>query len=857
MDALDPAAVARIAKFQKLWRSKRVFTNTQGSWKVSSSYITTKIVSFKVEVDLDAIEDASMSGLEEVMAYKATFKKPIARWTPGTGWIGEWDGVSKVIAKKGQQTVSITKNGIDVLGAGNYEPSILTLIKNGWIPRSVAHMKPSFKNINGVFYINTHFTLEDLGDELRKLPSSMVQTVSYTQALTKVGVPAVILKLQRPKFTYQFFENGTVLFSGLKDPADKDVPRHLFKEFFTPKYGLIAMMVMNLGKPRAIGKPGAKSTANKKAKLANRNPLAGTWNALTRPPPGFYIRPGTNEKPRLYMWRKMKRHPSTREWLNMGAMNLSGVGPKVVKAFRNAGRNIPQSTINAFRMAGAPLILNANESVPKQTAHANRRAPSWSATKPGFYVRPGPGQQPYWFKVPTGIASGRKTVISTYTKAGRNIPQAVRNIFKIPANVKTNVVALGNQVLETGLQHRVTMGLNSILRINNRQATRLTKAELLAIARNMEIPEANSKMTPATIIKLIQSKAGAHKPIRNADVYVNGMYYRFMNNGRVEKTTDQGVQTRRNWSTIPVAEQNKIAKKLLPANLHSEYNATAKPNRFNTLRAYLASTKPAPKVPSPPKPARQRTPSPSPNSNNNNGLALEMEYAVRLGQNLGNLSRQGNEALFMNIYRGLPSGARGKPLKATVNQAYKKFVKTTKAERIDEPSKARYIARIKVPNWMPVNKVAAYKNLVTSLAFQKPKPKVANMKAAVKAWINREAPQSPARAARNVENMITGKMVHIPAHVPRPRGSPNIPKRSPQPKKSPKAKKYDPAKSPRLQEEYALPNNRTAITNLNNAIANLGLPTKSTNTYTWSGLVRRGLDPKFRNNWLKYVARRT
>jgi hypothetical protein len=210
--------------------------------------------------------------------------------------------------------------------------------------------------------------------------------------------------------------------------------------------------------------------------------------------------------------------------------------------------------------------------------------------------------------------------------------------------------------------------------------------------------------------------------------------------------------------------------------------------------------------------------------------------------------------LFMNIHRKLPLGARGKPLKAAVNQAYKKFVKETAAERKNEPSKARFVTRIKIPNWMPANKVQKYKNLVVSLAFQKPKPPQKNIKEAVRVWINSEVPMSPARAAREVENVITGEKRVIPAYVPKRRATPSIPKRSPPPKKSPKPKKYNASKSPRLQKEYALPRNRSAIQNLNNAISNMGLPTGPKNTYTWSGLARAGLNAKFRNNWLKHVA---
>ena len=851
---MDPQQVARIAKFQKLWRAKRVFTNSQGSYKVSPSALTAKFVTFKLPTSFRSVFESEPKGFSEITGYKASFKKPVVRWVQGQGWIGDSDGVNKVIAKKGQQTIVLTDKYFDVMGLGNYEAALLAIVKNGWAPKILLSAPPTYKKIDGIFYVNKPFILDDLRDELKKLPASMVESIGrYDEKVG--GVPAIVLKLKKPKWTYQFFKNGTVLFTGIKDPSEREEPRKLFKEFFTDKYDMVAMLALNLGKSPAIRKPGAQAANAKKAKLANRNPLAASWNAT--PPMGFYVRPGTNGKPRLYKWRKMEKEPQTGQWLNRGGLNMAGVGPKVVKAYANAGVPIPRATLNAFIRAGHPLANGAQASVKKTAAAAkNRRAPSWNATKEGFYVRPGPGKQPYWFAVPAGIAAGRKTVIKAYTDAGRNIPATVRAIFKIGNNVKTNVVNLGNQgAFKAGLQHVVKMGLNRVLRINNRQATRLTKAELLAIARNMNIPEANAKMAPARLIGLIQNKAGVtNKLNRTYDVLVNGTFYKFMNNGRVEKTTSEGVQTRRAWATIPVAEQNKIAKKLLPANLHSEYNATAKANRFNTLRAHLAGKKPV-KAPSPPRP-RPPTPSPSPsNSNANNSMALEFEYGLRLSQNLGNLYRNGNEATFLKSYGKLPVGVRGKPLKANVNRTYKKFVKETAGLRTNEPSKARYVARIQIPNWLPANKVQRYKNLVTNLAFQKPKPKVANVKVAIKKWLEAEVPQSPARAARTVENAITGEIKHLPAYVPKARKTPNIPKRSPPPKKSPKPKKYNAAKSPRLQKEYALPVNKTGLQNLNNAITNIGLPTGPRNAYTWAGLVRAGLDPKFRNVWLNKVAK--
>ncbi len=829
---------AAARKIQLVFRRKRVFKNAPIealTVKVSRPKITAQIVSFKVPVNFGAVFEHAPKGFTEVTGYSKAFKKADVRYVTGTGWVGEANGIKRVIAKKGKQTVSLTNSSVEILGAGNFEVAVLALVKNGWVPKTLLGEVPTYKKIDGQFNINKDFALEDLRDELKTLPASLEPEVKpYEPDI----FPAVVLKLKKLGWTYQFFKNGTVLFSGVKQPKDIDLPVELFKQFFT-KFGM-SSLVFGSGATRT----NLPNKVRPQNKGAARYKLAGTWNSLIKPPYGFYIRPGTNGKPRLYPWLRIEKKIA-----NIGEavphintlyhpMNLSGVAPKVVKAFRNAQKPIPQSTLNAFRQGGAALNTNAENSEPT-VGLANRRAPSWEATRPGFYVRPGPGQQPYWFKVPKGIAAGRKTVIATYSKAGRNIPQVVRNIFKIGNDVKTAANVR---------EHQIKMGLDGILRINNRQATRLTKPELLAIARNMNIPQVSSKMAPGSIISWIQRKAGVgNKPNRTYDVYVNGLFYKFKNNGRVERTTNKGVQTARNWATIPVDEQNKIARALLPQNTWAEWNTVAKANRFDTLRAVAAEKKPAPapvkaKTPSPP-----RAKTPSPVNNNNGNIEKELEYAVRLTENLGNMYRNGNEVNFMKIYGKLPMGKRGKPLKPNVNRAYKKFLKETRALRANAAPRARFMNRIQVPNWMPANKAQAYKNLVTNLAFQKPKPSQKDLKAAVKNWIAKTVPQSPARAAKVIENMVTGEIKQIPAYVPKPRSSPVIPKRTPPAKKSPKV---DP-----LKKEYALPANKTGLMNLNNAITNLGLPTGTKNTYTWAGLAKAGLNAKFKKVWLEKVVK--
>lgn len=827
---MDEQQLARIAKFQKLWRSKRVFTNSQVGWKTSTSALTSKIVTFNLPTNFRAMFTKDPTGFSEVSGYEKEFKKPSVRWLPGKGWIGFESlkgNIKKVIAKRAQQTIVFYDDRFEVMGVGNFEAALLAIVKNGWAPKLLLKAPPKYKKIDGIFYVNKPFDLDGLAEELKKLPSSLVEEVKPFYKELNFGVPTVVLKLKKPKWTYQFFKNGTVLFTGVKDPKDIDMPRQLFKEFFDEKYGLLALFMMNLRTRSLIGKPGQ---GNKMAKLANRYRLAASWNA--RPPQGFYVRPGTNGKPRLYKWRKMEKNIGSGEWVNRGAMNLAGVGPKVVKAFANAGVPIPAATRNAFQRAGHPLQNRAE--TPASKGLANRRAPSWNATRAGFYVRPGPGQQPYWFKVPSGIAGGRKTVISTYAKAGRNIPAAVRALFKIGNNVTT---------AQNVQEHRVVMGLNGIIRINNKQASRLTKAELLAVARNMDIANVNTKTKPSILIQKIQNKAGAHKMNRNFDSLVNGHYYKFIGNGRIERTTAQGLRTTRTWATLPTNEQNKIARAVLPANFHSELGNLSKNDKYTLLLGYAQQKRPKPKPKSPPKPApRPKTPSPvrSPTAN------LAQKYAINLALNLENY-RNGNENRFINVYKGLPRGARGVPLKAKVNAAYKKFVKETNASRVNNAAKVRYVSRIQIPNWLPANKVNSYKKLLTNLTFQKPKPKVANIKAAVKAWLNTQVPQSPARGAYEYENMNTGQIVKVPAKVAKKRTSPVIPKRSP------KAKPASPPKPLfNSSKTYNVPRN---LENLTNAMANAGLDARR--AHSWNALVNAGVNNKFKKLWANKVAKHT
>ena len=570
-------------RVQRLWRAKRVFTNSQGPIKLSKPSIVSTISVAQFPVDLDAVFAHAPRGFTEVIGTTGAGRKAVSRYTNGR-WIGNSTGVTRVTAKRGSQTIVMTRTAVTVLGAGNPEEAYLAIVKNGWTLRNLLRVKPVYQKVDGIFYVNKPFDLEGLTHELRRLSNG---TVKYNPELG--SIPAVVLKLKSPQLTYQFFENGTVLFTGIKNPSEINEPVRVFKEMFT-RHGLQYIVAFETTRTPALRRPGA--TKKNTSKLANRYPLAGTWNSLRRPYAGFYIRPGVDGKPRMYPYRFMRRDPNA-GIVNLGPMNLRAVAPKVVKAFKNVGQPIPKVTRNAFASAGVPLESPKKKKV---AAHANRRAPSWNATKEGFYVRPGPGQQPYWFAIPKGLASGRKTVIAAYSKAGRNIPAAVRNLFKIPASVAIN----------TKPKHNVSVGLNGILRINGRQAIRLTVPELVAIARNMNIAEVNSKMKPAEIMQWIQYKSGltGAKATKNYNVELNGTKYKFLQNGRVERTVGK-KRTTRSWNTIPAANQNRIAKAYLNASYHNAYNAQPRNKKYEALLLYQYSL-------------RSRTPSTASSANSNN-----------------------------------------------------------------------------------------------------------------------------------------------------------------------------------------------------------------------------------------------
>ena len=668
---MNQGAAAR--KIQEVFRRKLIFTNNQGTYKASKAVITAQIVSFKLPTNWRAVFDSEPKGFSEITGYKAAGKAPVIRWAQGR-WVGDESGVTKLVAKYRNVTIVLSDSGFDVLGAGNYEQALLAIVKSGWAPKLLLKAPPTYKKIDGMFNVNKRFDLEGLASELRKLPETMRETV---RPALEFGVKAVLLKLKKPKWTYQFFENGTVLFTGIKDPKDIDLPRELFKQFLSPTYGVAPAFAMQPGRGM-LTKPRKNAGAAARARAANRYPLVASWT--TTPPDGYYVRPGQDNKPRLYMWAKMERRIGLPYPVQVGQLKLTAKNAATVaRRFEEVGVEPPPATKQVFRNLGIPL---PTENLEKRKANRAERS-EWNFVDPSGkrYVRPGPGHQPRVYDVPKDKKLGAKTVIKSYASAKRNIPAAVRALFGIGANVKT--------ANNSAPKHRIEMGLNKILRINGKQATRIPAPELLSIARNLGIAQVNAKTSKVNLMAYIKTRTGtSNRPNRSADVLVNGLYYKFLNNGRVRRVTEEGVATEREWATLGADTRRKIAQKLLTPNLFKEYNSVNLADRFNAIRAVLhgkketankaAAAKAAANKVAANKAAANAKAAAEEEARNNaeaQAFARQLEFNLRLTQNLGNAYNKDNTRKLIRALNGLPKGAKGKPLRKNVEALYKRFVK--------------------------------------------------------------------------------------------------------------------------------------------------------------------------------------
>lgn len=731
-------AHAKIFKFIKSKAGKPLFSNNKHVL-YSATKVTplTSIVHIDYPVDLETILDEDIPEGSEVAAYRGLGEKPVARFNRSQKiWIGDTVKVTFVIVKYKKSAIKLTEKFIEITGAGNYEQSLLYVIRHKWVNPAATRVKPIFRSISGRFNVNRHVDFPFFKKELQsKVPASHLGDVS--EPIPGFGIQALIVKWLTPKFTFQFFKNGTVIFSGLRNPNEMDIPKKVFREIIE-KYTVDPFNTKPGGFNKIKLLPSSNNKFAKGRHATNYKP-ALSYNSVKE---GYYVRPGQDGTPRFYPYLKMVK-AGNGSYVSQGSLDMTGVKTKVIKAFEKADVPIPKRTKDILGITNAPEV---SENKKKYAAASNRRAPSWNAEKAGYYVRPGVGKQPYWAKIPVGISSAKKTVIDKYKNAGRNIPKSVREIFGIGSNVKTN----------NGMRtHKIEMGLDGILRINGTQASRLTKKELVAISYNLNIPQANTTQSPDTLIKRIIHKTGTKKANRTHDVIVNGIKYKFLLNGNVERTEGK-VRTTRRWHTLDSNLQNKLAKALLPANMHSNYNKLSPKNKFNAILAIKHSNN----LPT----ASKKSPQAATVNNNNNNNNINLNFAANLEKELiansyknrlkpllKNHFRNDNVKTVMNLINKLPKGAKTKqPKKGDVTKTIGAFVKNALITRKGESKIEALKASIKVPNWVPYNKRNIFLNFITK---NNPNKQIMNQRSITWKMIHLESPTKPGGAKANVEKM--------------------------------------------------------------------------------------------------------
>jgi len=476
------------------------------------------------------------SNVKDIAGYPSLIgAKPVARIVREQGLLGSPSRVSKWhVNVKNLGSFTFFQNGIMHIsssGDTSYE-RLFTYARKHFIPDLVIKSHRITK-VNGIMYIDRNINLHNI-------PRALYDPELFSGAT-----------LRLPPITFTFFTNGTILLAAESASQIRNASE-LLKALFNSvsditrvlKYDRVDKAKIARGDEISLGKfePEPPAPVLKKMQLLNvRYPPAWSYTNTMN---GKYVRPGPNGQPRFYP-------------LNV---NLTGVRPKVIRAYANAGIRIPTAVRNA-------LGIREGESPPiKKTSNAERRAPNWNTTRNGFYVRPGRGGQPYYKKIPADRKAAKQGVMNSYKKIGRNLPAHVKNIF-------------GIQNLSEVTARRTPVVTSD--RINGRQYSRYTKAELLRIARNVGIPSVSEKMTLADIFQMIKNRVGTRSPSSagsNANFTLNGVNYTLLNNGRVRRG-----QYARKFSTLALNERRKIVSAALNAGNASNVLRLPTKNWYSTM----------------------------------------------------------------------------------------------------------------------------------------------------------------------------------------------------------------------------------------------------------------------------------
>jgi TATA-box binding protein (TBP) (component of TFIID and TFIIIB) len=551
-------AINKVRKANAISRIKKVFgarrtdarsvgTKYNGSdFSLSPVEITGRTVSFMISFSRFQVPAKLPAGFVSIDGRRLLSGPVVARVTK-TGILGNVDDVKHWYVKTNAGFALIHAGGTVQITAPNTTgrvaaqldrimPGILDTASYSRVTKFDARLK-----------VNRYINPERFTAAFAREISTSKGSIEYEPEL---GVSRIVIKWKSPAMTLMVYISGLIQVFGASKPAEaQKVVAEIFNKTVAHADIFKREAYLNIAGRRVVGgfAGGARMlTKNEKAakaatnKLNVRHPPVSGYNHA--PGPGQYVRPGPNGKPRLYNVK--------------GNMSLSAT--KIAKAYEKAGINMPQYVKNM--LGGAFVFYGASKG-------ANRAA-NWNAKKNGHYVAPGPGKQPYFYKVPKDLKAGYATARKRYNEAGVNMPLHVRrNIFGRNNNGSPNAGGNVNHTVQNN-------------KVNGKSYKKLTAAQLVAVARNLGNAGANATMTKAVLFERIKSRATVKSasPVRAANVTVNGRVYTFTNDPLNQRIIRNG--RKRVFSTLDKAEREAIAR----AYLGNNYATVKAKNWYNTMR---------------------------------------------------------------------------------------------------------------------------------------------------------------------------------------------------------------------------------------------------------------------------------
>lgn len=836
MSVRDAQAALIQAAFRRR-KGREIYSNKVGSDyalskpKVFTSSVTTRVTNPNL-ADMTLMARGENYMVTEIEGFQHIGAKPHYRETLNKQAVGEIDGTVRsiklnymMINPPQTATVFIYKTGSVVINTTGTWERVVRLLAKDYLKGKFGDLmdKLSISNIASRFYCNRDIDTAKIRSHIEgsffknypqiaiahfyggpsSVPSSKFKLTEAGANIEnrkfKTGV-SVSTEIGAYKVSLNIYGNGTILCSTLINP---ELGPRAFKALATEMRGVLFSGQRErpqLKKPKKEEKRAAMAEA--------RYSPAGSWSATRNK---YYVRPGPDGKARFYTI----------------PANKSLVRSKVIKAYANVGVNIPRNVINKLEITNAQIAAVRGKA-PKATGPSG-----WNnQSRNGYYVRPDKQGRPSWYQIPGGKAGAKKTVIKAYSSAGINVPEHLKKLFKI-SNANLGAASVGGPV--------INLGKDKHLRINGKQLERYNKNALVEMAGELELPRVTEKMKVAEIRAEFERKLAPK--VQPINVTMSGVKHTFLSNGTVRRNYANKASRTRQFSTLKAPEQNAIAKGYLTANEYSNFKTKLAKNRYQ----FLLNTKAGRAVAGP---ARRESPvarggsaSSSASSSANNNFALELELAMRMGNlatSPSNLERLKKAIGKVNI------GARGKPVKAQVNAVWRTLTKDFKKKAQNKITMTKLEAKAVVPNWVPANMRNSFKRILVQTALVAKTKK--NAKAAITAWINSTIPKT-GRIARNVENVFTGEIKHVPAWNPPRNFKFEVPKLSPKVKNA--TQKKAPAGTP-VKKRKTIPMENKFESLVNN-MNRLGVAYKPNKGYSWENLKKIGVNDKYRSLWINHV----